>query len=667
MKKIRNTCLLLASFILLLFLGTTSSKAGDLYLNDLDFKAQIQKDGSMVVTETWNIEIEDTNTLYKSFQTDSNKYSSITNVSVKEITQNEEKTFRQISNWAYHAPKDCFYGAKNEKGDFEIGWGVDLEDDRDNRKYQIQYTVQDAITKYQDYAELYWQFVGADFEVNASKITGTIYLPKEVSEQDQIKVWGHTKDMNGTIYATGNNKIEFKINRFKAGKFVEIRALFPSEQIITTGRIENTEILQKAIEEETTWANEANKQREKAENSQFIYLIVFSSIYFVLCVILLVFLIKKIRKLKEMTKRKKIEELTYYHDIPRNEATPTQALSILEKRTNGFLTTEIGNLFSAILLDLSLKEFLHFEVTEIGKKKENIQIELLKVDKFKMKDLIVEEKIVYQFIYEASHGKSKITVNDLKKYIKRNSSKVEKLKENLDAKTQESLVKENMVDLEQKKVYQKYDFSFFTFLVLVIMGFIISMMGMAFIGNSGIDLSSKMKFIFMTRTLIVSIIVFLVLGIMNLITNKMILNRIPVYTDKALEEKEQWKGLKKFMEDFSTMDSKELPELILWEKYMVYATAFGIADKVIKQLRMVYPNMDETSSMGTYPYLYLMMYTDFNHSFTHSISSSMSSSYTSATGGGGGFSGGGGFGRRPVVAEVEDNNLSFFKWLKFKN
>ena len=102
------------------------------------------------------------------------------------------------------------------------------------------------------------------------------------------------------------------------------------------------------------------------------------------------------------------------------------------------------------------------------------------------------------------------------------------------------------------------------------------------------------------------------------------------------------------------LDRREVPELVIWEKYLVYATVFGIADKVIKQLKIVYPNFEEitSSNLSTYTYMNLMVNTNFNRSFTNSINTSMSSVYSSGSGSGGGFSGGGGFGRRPV--EVAD-------------
>ncbi len=120
----------------------------DQELNELDFEAQINEDGSMDVTETWNIYISETNTLFKTFEKDKSKYSGITNVMVKEITSGQQKEFSQIDEEMYHVTKDCFYALDNSKGNFEIAWGVGLDDDSATKVYQISYTVENAIAKY---------------------------------------------------------------------------------------------------------------------------------------------------------------------------------------------------------------------------------------------------------------------------------------------------------------------------------------------------------------------------------------------------------------------------------------------------------------------------------------------------------------------------------------
>ena len=264
-KKIITTLIFLILFIIL---GNTKSNAGNLYLNDLNFDAQINQDGSMNVTETWDISINETNTLFKTFKTDNSKYSSITDVKVSEVTGGTEKNFTEINSLMYHVTKDCYYGLKNDDGNFEIAWGVGLDDSRATKKYKISYKVNDAIAKYQDYAELYWQFVGSDFEISSEKVTGTILLPQNASSKEDIKVWGHTEGLNGEIYATATNKIEFEVNDFVAGRYIEIRTLFPTSIITSSARTYSRNRLDEVIEKETVWANEANARRQKAENAK---------------------------------------------------------------------------------------------------------------------------------------------------------------------------------------------------------------------------------------------------------------------------------------------------------------------------------------------------------------------------------------------------------------
>ena len=81
-KKFLYVILITTAIILF---TSVNSKAGSLNLNNLDFIARINSDGSMNVKEIWDISINDTNTLYKTFETDSSKYSGIDDVSVKEI------------------------------------------------------------------------------------------------------------------------------------------------------------------------------------------------------------------------------------------------------------------------------------------------------------------------------------------------------------------------------------------------------------------------------------------------------------------------------------------------------------------------------------------------------------------------------------------------------
>ena len=623
MKNLKKIVLVLIFMILnIILLSPKAQASGNLYLNKLEFYANINSDGSMNVTEIWDIDISNTNTLYKTFKTDREKYSGIQNVEVIEITNGQNKKLNKTNELLWHLDKDSYYGLKNDNGDFEIAWGVGLDNGKETRKYKISYKVNDVISKYNDYAELYWQFIGEDFEIDAKKITATINLPEKVKNKEDIKVWGHTEDLNGEIYATDLDKIEFEINNFRTGRYVEIRTLFPTELINSTNKVYNKEILSTVINEETRWTDEANKKRRQSE---IINLVITLSVILV-SIALSIYSIKKAIKLskevKENKKYKPTYDGKYFRDIPRENATPAQALHIYKESITGFSDNDIGKIISATLLDLNLKKYINFNL-----EKEKITIEILNDN---IEKLSLDEKVVFEFIQKACKDKKKVTVKELEKYIEKlENGKIIGLKAELNHYTKKELAKEKIYDLEEEKKYKKYTSENSLCIItmfIAIMGFFILMQQANIIG--------------------IAILVMLIISeIVALQINQKSIKKINVYTQKGINEKKQWKDLRKYMKDFSRLNEREIPEIIIWEKFLVFATVFNIADKVLEQLKIVYPNIEKNLSINNYGYMYLMMNTNFSRSFTNAINNSISSAYSSASGGGGGFSGGGGAGR----------------------
>ena len=180
----------------------------------------------------------------------------------------------------------------------------------------------------------------------------------------------------------------------------------------------------------------------------------------------------------------------------------------------------------------------------------------------------------------------------------------------------------------------------------------------------GISLTAMLSYSVNELILMVGIISVIALTILRTIALMKYNKKITVYTQSGVDEKQMWIGLKKYMEDFSMLNEREIPEIAIWEHFLVYATAFGIADKVIKQLKAVYKQLGRSFEFDeSYGYMYFMTNNNFSSSFTNSMSSAFSSayssnyssSYSSGFGGGGGFSGGGGGGRWPEVAAAVDN------------
>ena len=118
-----------------------------------------------------------------------------------------------------------------------------------------------------------------------------------------------------------------------------------------------------------------------------------------------------------------------------------------------------------------------------------------------------------------------------------------------------------------------------------------------------------------------------------------------VITDEFYEEACKVKGVKDFLLEFSRIDDKEAIEVKLWEYYLIYAQIFGIADKVAKQFKKLYPNeIAEYNERYGYGIDDLIMINYISRAGISSAISSKQKAESYSSGGGGFMSGGGGGG-----------------------
>lgn len=115
-----------------------------------------------------------------------------------------------------------------------------------------------------------------------------------------------------------------------------------------------------------------------------------------------------------------------------------------------------------------------------------------------------------------------------------------------------------------------------------------------------------------------------------------------VMDDTIYEESVKLYGLKKFLDEFSKIDTREVLEVHIWDEYLMFAYIFGIADKVAKQLKNLYPEVLEDSN--NYIDLDTILYINYLSNRSVNAASTARSRAESYSSGGGGFSSGGGGG-----------------------
>ena len=135
--------------------------------------------------------------------------------------------------------------------------------------------------------------------------------------------------------------------------------------------------------------------------------------------------------------------------------------------------------------------------------------------------------------------------------------------------------------------------------------------------------------------------------------NKILGKNLSDLADKGKSELAEIYGLRKFMDEFTLIRERSITEGVIWENLLIYATLFGIADKVLKELKEVYPDkIVEIENYSQVVYISNSYYrTMFNNTMNAKRNAMLASKAASmaasglggmtSIGGGGGFSGGG--------------------------
>ena len=629
------------------------------YLKNIDYNVTVNKDGSMNVVETWDINVNKTNTLFKTFDINKTKYSNIDNVKVCEIKNGRKTELTKINTPTYHVAKNHYYGLNTSSHKFEIAWGIGMDNKCGRRIYEVSYVVNDVVTDYRDCQELYWQFLAeGQNNIPARKVTGTITLPQDVSNLDKLRVWGHGQ-LNGDINKIDNHTVKFKMNNLEAGSKLEVRVITEEKMFnVATNKQRNYLNISRAIDEETKWSDTANQDSKKHKSFM-------NKVYLIYIIIIMIFIFKILKYIKINKKdgnniQKK--ELTYYRNIPREDSTPTEALYLYKFNKKRLGTGSIQrNAVTATILDLCLKKKISLRLSE----KEKVYIKIIDT----AEGLNADEKEIYTLLKKVSK-KNEFEINELTKYARKKyyeySASINKSVNH----ARKSLYKLGLINKSEERIYASlehikgtssfirvmYIWSIVNHLVWMIPVFSLKLVSMFGIGFR----DSVLKIILMAFPIVCEIIYML-----NLKGN--IKNKIAVLTQQGSDEKAEWNGLVNYMKDFSLLKEKTVPELALWEKYLVYSTAFGISHKVVEQMKATYPEVfikerwEEDHISEKYPVLdfisspihdssLINIIDTIDRNISHAYSTSQqeirnhasSGSSSSGFGGGGGFSGGGG-------------------------
>lgn len=483
--------------------------------------------------------------------------------------------------------------------------------------FYLNYIVKNAVVLHNDVAELYWTFIPDGFLDKLNNIEIKVYLP-ENDLSDNFRIWAHG-NLSGEVSKLENNGVYAKINEVFTGESVDIRLTFDKSLITDTSSVKRSyqDGLDKIIEVETKRADVANNLR--AELLQKYNFVKYGTILLYMAMVGLGIFI--------YLKYGKSPKSGYYSKYNR-EFIDDYNVEVIDYLMNKKITP---NAMSASIMNLIYKKNISaVELAEENKKKKDYEFTLENTE-----NLNESEEILVEFLFDKvgsgkvnSENKKVFTTKDLKSYAN-------------GTKTCDKFIasytkwKNNVLNLSKKENF--YETNAMPKIIGIIILFL-SFMIFIFAMNYEVD------FVPTYFLIIVSILFF----IYSLVVDKK--------TKKGAEHYDKWKAFKNFLNDFGAFDLKELPEIVLWERYLVYATIFGLAEKVKKSMNVKINELDMTGS--TYDYYPSFVYINLGPTIHSSIDNAISSAYSrqaanysnshssSSSGGGfgGGFSSGGGFG-----------------------
>jgi uncharacterized membrane protein len=154
---------------------------------------------------------------------------------------------------------------------------------------------------------------------------------------------------------------------------------------------------------------------------------------------------------------------------------------------------------------------------------------------------------------------------------------------------------------------------------------LIIVIGVLFLTTSFLAVAQS---IFMIVFLLISFMIILITAISSAVLIR--------FKGEYYKEYQQWQAFKNYLKEFPSMKEAPHEAVILWDKYLVYATALGVSKVVLQQLRE-WKIIDEKTYNTYYPMIIAPTYSG------GSYGSAGGSGF--GAGGGGGVGGGGGGGR----------------------
>ena len=242
------------------------------FINNIEITVSVNKNGVASVTETWDVEIYDTNEMYRT-------YFNLNTSKIENLTVKDEKNtkYEFINDWDIDADGDkkagkCGIYFDEEYGETDICWGIQTSG---KHVYTINYDITNFIKQKMGYQSINFKFLSSGINPLPKKASIIIQTESKFNEKNTdvegIGFEGETK--------IENNKIIFNApNGLKNQDYMEANIDFNDNNVLTQSEEMSQDVYkQGGILEE----KKSNKYKILSTIIVIIMLIVGIPIYFI--------------------------------------------------------------------------------------------------------------------------------------------------------------------------------------------------------------------------------------------------------------------------------------------------------------------------------------------------------------------------------------------------
>lgn len=510
---------------------------------------------------------------------------------------------------------------------------------------QLDYSIKNGVQAYQDCADLYWQFIGPEWSEPSENVTCTITLPVPSGVQSNpgqnVYAWGHGPSDGQVTFNDNATTVTYKADRVNAGQFAEAHIVFPEGWLanVDANALKahgDEKHLDTVLKDEKKWAD---AQHNKQMNALlFLVGIGVASIALVGWGIF-----EFMRHGKEHTPTFTDE---YWRDVPdktlhpavmgrlyrwNKESTEDLTATIMHLRVIGAISIHQGNPPENTSSDASKKKLF-------GKKAAKPEYFLVKTDKADAAVHDPLDKMTMEMLFgKFAGGKDQLWLSDLNTYAENHGEEYA----NAIMDWQGQLTSE----VSDAGLFEGQGVRWQTILIAVSVVYALVGIGI------GAITANWWPLIFMIPAALILFI---------------ISNFMPRRSQKGCDDYARCLALRKWFNDFSNLKERPATDVVVWGELLIYAYLFGVADKVIRELKDTVPEMfDEQTpaDAGAFWLPWYAMYMpagvpDLASSFADAFDQSLANTQQIASdagnafsaggindgGFGGGFSDGGGFG-----------------------